>query len=56
MADDDEPEPAGLLRSWPTDEALTATAFDLFEGDNLAGRKDFISENGYRYLDIADVS
>ena len=50
------PETRRLIKVMPTDEALTAASFDLFEGDNLAGRKDFISENGYRYLDIADVS
>ena len=25
-------------------------------GDNLAGRKDYIAENGYKYMDMIDVS
>ncbi len=45
-----------LIKVMPTDITATSAAFDLLLGDNLAGRKDFISENGYRYLDIADVS
>ena len=30
--------------------------FDLLLGDDLQGRKDFIAENGYMYLDEADLS
>ncbi|MPN22607.1 DNA gyrase subunit B [bioreactor metagenome] len=30
--------------------------FDLLLGDNLQGRKDHIAENGYKYLDMADLS
>ncbi len=30
--------------------------FDVLLGDNLAGRKDFIAENGYKYVDLADIS
>jgi len=30
--------------------------FDLFLGDNLQGRKDFIQEYGYKYTDMLDVS
>ena len=32
------------------------TVFDLLQGDNLAGRKDYIAENGLLYLDMIDVS
>ena len=38
------------------DAAETARVFDLLLGDNLAGRKDYIAENGCRYLDMIDVS
>ena len=34
----------------------TARVFDLLLGDNLSGRKDYIAENGCRYLDMIDVS
>lgn len=30
--------------------------FDLLLGDNLQGRKDYIAENGYQYIDLTDVS
>ena len=30
--------------------------FDLLLGDNLQGRKDHIAENGYKYLELADIS
>ena len=34
----------------------TAETFDLLLGDNLSGRKAHISENGWRYIDLIDVS
>ena len=43
-----------LVRITPDDEAKTYEMFDVLLGDNLAGRKQFISENGARYLDLAD--
>ena len=33
-----------------------ADKFDLLLGDNLQGRKDYIAENGYQYIDLADLS
>ena len=33
-----------------------AQVFDLLLGDNLQGRKDHIAENGYKYLELADIS
>jgi len=30
--------------------------FDLLLGDDLAGRKNHIAENGYKFLDLADIS
>jgi len=50
------PETRRLIRVMPGDAAATADAFDLFQGGNLAGRKDFIAEYGHKYLDFADVS
>ena len=43
-----------LVRITPDDEAKTYEMFDVLLGDNLAGRKQFIAENGARYLDLAD--
>ena len=45
-----------LIKILPEDAALTSEMFDLLLGDNLAGRKDYISENGYLYMDDADIS
>ncbi len=50
------PETRRLIRVMPDDVILTEEAFDLFLGDNLPGRKSFIEENGYKYLDMIDVS
>ena len=43
-------------RRLPEDAEETARVFDLLLGDNLSGRKDYIAENGYKYLDMIDVS
>ena len=50
------PETRRLIRVLPEDAEGTARVFDLLLGDNLAGRKDYIAENGHRYLDMIDVS
>ncbi len=50
------PETRRLIKVMPEDAEKTAFYFDLLLGDNLAGRKDYIAENGSRYLDLADIS
>lgn len=45
-----------LIRVVPDDIRKTEEYFDLLLGDNLSGRKEFIEENGYKYLDQLDVS
>ncbi len=50
------PETRRLVKVLPDDAEETARVFDLLLGDNLSGRKDYIAENGYRYLDMIDVS
>ncbi|NLA86201.1 MAG: DNA topoisomerase [Clostridiales bacterium] len=50
------PETRRLIKVMPSDVEATAATFDLLLGDNLAGRKDFITDNGYKYLDAADLS
>ena len=50
------PETRRLIRVLPEEAEETARVFDLLLGDNLAGRKDHIAENGYKYLDQLDVS
>ena len=50
------PETRRLIKISPTDAEQTALMFDMLLGDDLAGRKDYISENGYLYMDDVDVS
>ena len=50
------PETRRLVKVMPQDAERTAQMFDMLLGDDLQGRKDFISENGYMYLDDADIS
>ena len=50
------PETRRLIKVMPTEAAATADTFELLLGNNLAGRKEFISEHGYKFIDLADVS
>ena len=50
------PETRRLIKVMPEDVESTSRVFDLLLGDNLQGRKDHIAENGYKYLELADIS
>ena len=50
------PETRRLIKVMPEDAERTAAMFDLLLGDDLAGRKNHIAENGSRFLDLADLS
>lgn len=50
------PETRRLIRVMPEEAERTSEQFDLLLGDNLAGRKVHIAENGYKYIDLADIS
>ena len=50
------PETRRLVKVMPDDAEETARVFELLLGDNLSGRKDYIAENGYKYMDMIDVS
>ena len=50
------PDTRRLIKVMPDDVERTAQVFDLLLGDNLQGRKDHIADNGYKYLDMADIS
>ncbi len=45
-----------LVQVLPDDLEKTDYYFNLLLGDNLQGRKEFIEENGSKYLDLLDVS
>ncbi len=50
------PDTRRLVKIMPQDAERTSQMFDLLLGDDLQGRKEFIAENGSRYLDDADLS
>ena len=50
------PDTRRLIKIMPEDAEFTSEMFDLLLGDNLAGRKDYISDNGYLYMDDIDLS
>ena len=45
-----------LIKVMPEDAERTAWYFDMLLGNGLNARKYFISENGQRYLELADLS
>lgn len=50
------PETRRLIKVMPEDAERTAEVFDMLLGDNLQARKDHIADNGYKYLELADIS
>ncbi|MBM6828991.1 DNA topoisomerase [Anaerotignum lactatifermentans] len=50
------PETRRLILVTPDDVQRTQEVFELLLGENLAGRKEFIAEEGYKYLDLTDIS
>ena len=50
------PDTRRLIKVMPADAQRTAQVFDLLLGDDLQGRKNHIADNGYKYLDMADIS
>ena len=50
------PETRRLIKVMPEDAERTAHYFDILLGDALTERKNFIAENGAKYLELADIS
>ncbi len=50
------PDTRRLIKIKPEDAEITDVMFEMLLGDDLAGRKDYIAENGYLYMDDADIS
>jgi len=50
------PETRRLIKVMPEDAERTSYYFDILLGDALQERKNFIAENGAKYLDLADIS
>ncbi len=45
-----------LIKVMPEDAENTSKMFDILLGDDLAGRKEYIIENGHLYVDDLDIS
>ncbi len=50
------PETRRLIKVVPDDASETQKFFDLLLGDNLQGRKQYISDHGHEYMELIDVS
>ena len=50
------PKSRRLIQVLPEHPSIMEDKFNLLLGDNLAGRKVYIQENSYKYLEMADVS
>ena len=50
------PETRRLIKVMPEDAERTSYYFDMLLGDSLGERKNFIAENGSKYLELADIS
>ncbi len=50
------PDTRRLIKVLPDDAVVTSEMFDILLGDNLAVRRDYIIENGSKYIDDLDVS
>lgn len=50
------PDTRRLILVTPDEAQKTSEMFDLLLGDNLDGRKQYITDYGYLYIDSADVS
>ena len=50
------PDTRRLIKVNPDGVEDTAYMFDMLLGDDLQGRKDFISKYGHDYIDMADIS
>jgi len=50
------PETRRLIKVMPDDAEKTREFFDLLLGDNLQGRKEYITLHGHEYMDMLDVS
>ena len=50
------PETRRLILVMPEEVEKTALMFDLLLGDNLSGRKEHIETDGYKYIDLTELS
>ena len=51
-----KPESRRLIKVTSEEANLTSSMFDILLGDDLQGRKDYITQNGHNYLEMLDIS
>lgn len=51
-----KPETRRLIKVTSEDAALTSQVFDVLLGDDLSGRKEYITAYGHEYLEMLDIS
>jgi DNA gyrase subunit B len=49
------PETRRLVQVMPDDAKKTNAVFEMFLGEGLRERKNYIEENGYKYIDMTEV-
>lgn len=50
------PETRRLIKVMPDEAEATAEMFEILLGNDLQGRKDYISKNGHEYIDLTELS
>jgi DNA gyrase subunit B len=50
------PDTRRLIKVMPEDARKTQEYFDMLLGDNLQGRKEYISNHGHEYIELIDIS
>lgn len=50
------PKTRRLIKVTPEEAQITSEIFELFLGNNLEGRKEFIAKNGHLYMEEIDIS
>ena len=50
------PKTRRLIQVTPEDAEETKLKFELLLGENLKGRKEYIETEGYKYIDLTDLS
>ena len=50
------PETRRLIKVVSEEAEATSRMFDVLLGDDLASRKEYIADNGHKYLEMLDLS
>lgn len=50
------PSTRRLIRVTPENAEITSRMFDVLLGDNITDRKEYIADNGGKYMEMLDLS